>query len=53
MNIQSFGTIIVLVLGLPFGSLGKKCHLDVTLVESHILYYREWSGASSQRLCAV
>jgi hypothetical protein len=40
-------------LGLPFGSLGKKCHLDIALTESHWIYYREGSGASSQRFQAM
>jgi hypothetical protein len=26
--------------GLPFGSLGTKCHLDVGLVERHKVYYK-------------
>jgi hypothetical protein len=26
--------------GLPFGSPGTKCHLDVSLVERHKVYYR-------------
>jgi len=30
------------------GVLRKKCHLDVTPMESRILYYREGSGASSK-----
>jgi len=50
MNIQNFETRRVPVLGFPFGNLGKKCHLDVAPVESHRIYYREGSGASSQRL---
>jgi len=50
---QNFGITIVLILGLPFESLGKKCHLDVALVESQKIYYREGSGASSQRLWVV
>jgi hypothetical protein len=35
MNIQKFGIVRVPILGLPFGSLGKKCHLDIALTESH------------------
>ncbi len=31
MSIQSFETTIIPILGLPLGSLGKKCHLDVPL----------------------
>jgi hypothetical protein len=33
-----------------FGSPGEKWHLDVVLAERHKIYYREGSGASSQRL---
>jgi hypothetical protein len=47
MNVQSFGTPKVPILGLPLGILGKKCHLDVALMKSHRIYYREGSGASS------
>jgi len=50
MNIQNFRTTRVPILGLPFESLGEKWHLDVIPVERHIMYYREGSGASSQRL---
>ncbi len=50
MNIQSFGTIRIPILGLSFGSLGKKCHLDVAPMENHRIYYMEGNGASSQRL---
>jgi hypothetical protein len=50
MNIQSLEITKVSILGLPFGSIGKKCHLDVAFTESHRVYYKEGSGASSQRL---
>jgi hypothetical protein len=50
MGIQSFGTTNVLVLGLRSVSLGKKCHLDVAPLEGNKIYYREGSGAYSQRL---
>jgi hypothetical protein len=50
MNIQNFGTIRIIVLGLPLGSHGKKCHLDVVAMKSHKVHYKERSGASSQRL---
>jgi hypothetical protein len=53
MNVQSFGTTKVQVLGFPFGSLGEKWHLDVVLVERHKVYYRDGSGASFQKLWAV
>jgi hypothetical protein len=36
-----------------FGTLDKKCHLNVTLTESHKIYCKEGSGASSQKLQAV
>jgi hypothetical protein len=52
MSIQNFKTTKVSILRLPFGSPEKKCHLDVGLVESHQIYYREENGASSQRLWA-
>jgi hypothetical protein len=38
------------VLGLPFGSSGEKWHLDVVPEEKQRVYYKEGSGASSQRL---
>jgi hypothetical protein len=33
---------------LPFGSLGTKCHLDVGLVERHIIYYKGEGGGFPQ-----
>jgi hypothetical protein len=33
-----------------FGSPKEKWHLDVIPMERHIVYYREGSGASSERL---
>jgi hypothetical protein len=33
---------------LPFGSPGTKCHLDVGLVERHIVYYMGEGGGYSQ-----
>ncbi len=33
---------------LPFGSLGTKCHLDVGLMERHIVYYKGEGGGFSQ-----
>jgi len=53
MSIQSFSTTKVPILGFPLGSPKKKFHLDVAPIESHIVYYREQSGASSQRLWVV
>jgi hypothetical protein len=34
--------------GLPFGSPGTKCHLDVGLVERHKLYYKGEGGGFPQ-----
>jgi hypothetical protein len=34
--------------GLPLGSLGTKCHLDVNLVERHKIYYKGKGGAFPQ-----
>jgi hypothetical protein len=53
MNVQSFETIRVLVLGLPLGSPREKWHLDVVLAERHRIYYKEGSFASSQSLWVV
>jgi hypothetical protein len=50
MSIQSFETTKVPILGLPFGNLGEKWHLNVVPIESHRVYYGEGSGASFQRL---
>jgi hypothetical protein len=33
---------------LSFGSLGTKCHLDVGLVERHIIYYKGEGGGFPQ-----
>jgi len=41
----------VLTLGisrLPFGSLKTKCHLDVSLVERHKVYYKGEGGGFPQ-----
>ncbi len=34
--------------GLPLGSLGTKCHLDMSLVKRHIVYYKEEGGGFSE-----
>ncbi len=34
--------------GLPFGSPGTKCHLDVGLVERHKVYYKGEGGGFPQ-----
>jgi hypothetical protein len=39
---------ILAILGLPFGSLGTKCHLDVGLVERHKVYYKGEGGGFPQ-----
>jgi hypothetical protein len=38
----------LIILGLPLGSLGTKCHLDVGLVERHKVYYKGESGGFPQ-----
>jgi hypothetical protein len=53
MNIQSFGTTRVLILGSHLEVVEKKCHLGVSFIESHKVYYKEGSDASSQRLQAM
>jgi len=38
-------TVLTLaILGLPLGGPGTKCHLDVDLVERHIVYYKGEGG---------
>jgi len=39
-------TRIASFLGLPFGSVGTKCHLDVGLVERHRVYQKGEGGGS-------
>jgi hypothetical protein len=39
-NFENFGT--------PFGSPRTKCHLDVGLVERHIVYYKGEGGGYPQ-----
>jgi len=34
--------------GLPFGSPGTKCHLDVGLMERHKVYYKREGGGFPQ-----
>jgi hypothetical protein len=45
---QSHGSLILEILGLPFGSFETKCHLDVGLVERHIVYYKGEDGGFPQ-----
>jgi len=42
------GILAMKILELPFGSPGTKCHLDVGLVERHILYYKGEGGGFLQ-----
>jgi len=53
MSVQNFKTIRVPILGLPLGSLAKKCHLEVALAKNYRVYYKERNGAFSQRLRAL
>jgi hypothetical protein len=53
MSVQSFEIIRVPILELPFGNPNKKCLLDVALAKSHRIYYKEGSGALSQRMWAI
>jgi hypothetical protein len=50
MNVQNFGTTKVPILGCPFGSREKKCHLDVAPMKRHKIYYKEGNGASSPKV---
>jgi hypothetical protein len=36
------------ILGLSLGSLGRKCHLDVGLMERHKVYYKGEGGGFPQ-----
>jgi len=40
--------LIVRISGLPLGSLGTKCHLDVGLVERQIIFYKGEGGGFPQ-----
>jgi hypothetical protein len=42
------GIPILGISGLPFGSLGTKCHLDVGFVERHRVYYKGEGGGFPQ-----
>jgi hypothetical protein len=42
------GVPILAISGFPFGSPGTKCHLDVSLVERHIVYYKGEGGGFPQ-----
>jgi hypothetical protein len=38
------GVPTLAISGLPFGSSGTKCHMDVGLVERHKVYYKGEGG---------
>jgi len=38
------GVLILAISRFPLGSPGTKCHLDVGLVERHIVYYKGEGG---------
>ncbi len=40
--------LVVRISGLPFGSLETKCHLNMGLVERHIVYYKGEGGGFPQ-----
>jgi hypothetical protein len=42
------GIPTLVILGLPFGSPGTKCHLDVGLLERHIVFYKGEGGSFPQ-----
>jgi hypothetical protein len=42
------GVLTFAISGLPLGSLGTKCHLDVSLVERHRIYYKGEGGGFPQ-----
>jgi hypothetical protein len=42
------GVPILGILGLPFGSPGTKCHLDVGFVKRHRVYYKGEGGGFLQ-----
>jgi len=42
------GVPTLVISGLPLGSPGTKCHLDVGLVERHRVYYKGEGGGFPQ-----
>jgi hypothetical protein len=40
--------LVVKIPRLPSGNLGTKCHLDVSLMERHKIYYKGEGGGFSQ-----
>ncbi len=58
LHTKLYGSKVVQVLtleisGLPFGSPGTKCHLDVGLVERHKVYYKGEGGGFPQARAVV
>jgi hypothetical protein len=47
------GVPTLAISGLPFGSPGTKCHLDVGLVERHKIYYKGEGGGFPQARAVV
>jgi hypothetical protein len=47
-GLKNMGVPILTISGLPLGSLGTKSHLDVGLMERHILYYKREDGGFPQ-----
>jgi hypothetical protein len=48
MGPQSCGVPTLRILGLPLGSPRTKCHLDVSLMERHKVYYKREGGGFPQ-----
>jgi len=42
------GVLVVKISGLPLGSPGTKCHLDVSFMERHKIYYKREGGGFPQ-----
>ncbi len=42
------GVLVLAISRLPFGTPGTKCHLDVGLMERHIVYYKGEGGGFPQ-----
>jgi len=45
---EAAGVFTLGISGLPFGNLKTKCHLDVSLVERHKVYYKGEGGGFPQ-----
>jgi len=46
--LKAIGNPTLAISRLPFGSPGTKCHLDVSLVERHKVYYKGKGGGFPQ-----